>query len=115
MRPGAHASAELVSRCAALGDDSRWQILQLLGSGPCSASELAGRLPISRQAIARHLGVLESVGLVEPYREGRQVRYRALGAELSALGARLQQAAAAWDQRLDRLKALAEGAVGPEV
>ena len=73
-----------VAVCAALADETRWDILRRLGEESRSASELADLLPVSRQAIAKHLGVLAEVGLVEPSREGRQVRYRALGQQLTA-------------------------------
>lgn len=97
-----------VALCAALADDTRWEILRRVGEQPLSASELAGLLPVSRQAIARHLGVLHEVGLVEQTREGRQVRYRALGQQLTRLARDLDTVARAWEQRLDRIRALAE-------
>ena len=49
------STAALVPVFAALGDETRWSILAALGEGDASASALAGRLPISRQAIAKHL------------------------------------------------------------
>lgn len=94
--------------CAALADGSRWEILQVLGRADRSASELAEQLPISRQAIAKHLGQLEQVGLVERLREGRSLRYRALGSPLSQLARHLETIGQGWDRRLDRLRMLAE-------
>ena len=79
----------LVPVFSALGDETRWSILQALGESDASASALAGRLPISRQAIAKHLAVLEDVGLVKPIRVGREVRYQVVGSELSAAARRL--------------------------
>ncbi|MGO1973284.1 MAG: ArsR/SmtB family transcription factor [Propionibacteriaceae bacterium] len=99
---------EPVAICAALADESRWEILRLVGRQPLSASELADRLPISRQAIARHLGVLTDAGLVESEPAGRQLRYRALGGRLSELAGHLDAVGRAWDRRLDRLRDLAE-------
>lgn len=93
---------------AALADDTRWAILELLGSEPRSASELARELPVSRQAIAKHLAVLEAAGLVDAVRDGRSVRHRAIGASLSALADRLDAIGRTWDARLGRLAALAE-------
>ncbi|HWV48161.1 MAG TPA: metalloregulator ArsR/SmtB family transcription factor, partial [Microbacterium sp.] len=61
---------------SALADETRWSILTALGEGDASASALAGRLPVTRQAIAKHLAVLEEVGLVEPVRVGRELRIR---------------------------------------
>jgi DNA-binding transcriptional ArsR family regulator len=66
-------------------------------------------LPVSRQAIAKHLTVLEGVGLVEPVRAGREVRYRVLGAQLAATARRLEAIGAAWDRRLAAIKEIAEG------
>jgi DNA-binding transcriptional ArsR family regulator len=100
--------ATLVPVFAALGDETRWSILTALGEGDASASALAGRLPVTRQAIARHLSVLEEVGLVEPIRVGREVRYRVVGAELAATARRLDGIGAEWDRRLAAIKQIAE-------
>lgn len=99
----------LVQVCAALGDETRWSILSALGEGDASASALAGRLPVTRQAIAKHLAVLEEVGLVEHLRAGREVRYRVIGAELSATARRLDAIGAEWERRLRAIKEIAEG------
>lgn len=99
----------VVPVCAALGDETRWSILTTLGEAPASASALAATLPVSRQAIAKHLEVLHRVGLVVPVRVGREVRYRVLGAELSATARRLEAIGAAWEQRLADIKTIAEG------
>ena len=94
--------------CAVLADESRWRILSELGRCDLSASALAGRLPISRQAIAKHLSVLADAGLVESVRAGRELRYRALGARLSALADALDAIGRRWDHRLEALKRIAE-------
>lgn len=93
---------------AALADETRWSILQALGEGDASASALAGRLPVSRQAIARHLAVLQEVGLVEPVRAGRELRFRVIGAELTATAQRLDAIGRDWDRRLAAIKEIAE-------
>ena len=93
---------------AALGDETRWSVLAALGQGDASASALAGRLPVSRQAIAKHLAVLEEVGLVEPVRVGREVQYRVLGAQLRATATRLDEIGTEWDRRLAAIKEIAE-------
>jgi DNA-binding transcriptional ArsR family regulator len=93
---------------AALGDETRWSVLAALGEGDASASALAGRLPVSRQAIAKHLAVLEEVGLVEPVRVGREVQYRVLGAQLRETATRLDAIGAQWDRRLATIKEIAE-------
>ncbi|MBS1672622.1 MAG: winged helix-turn-helix transcriptional regulator [Actinobacteria bacterium] len=101
-------TSTMVPVFAALGDETRWSILSALGEGAASASALAGRLPVSRQAIAKHLAVLAEVGLVEPVRTGREVRYRVVGAELSATAQRLDALGRAWESRLAAIKEIAE-------
>ena len=98
----------LVTVFAALADETRWSILTALGEGDASASALANRLPVRRQAIARHLEVLHDVGLVEADRVGRELRYRVLGSQLSATARRLDAIGSAWDQRLAAIKEIAE-------
>ncbi|MGQ7310188.1 ArsR/SmtB family transcription factor [Microbacterium arabinogalactanolyticum] len=98
----------LVPVLAALGDDTRWSILAALGEGDASASALAQRLPVTRQAIAKHLAVLSEVGVVEPVRVGREVRYRVVGATLSATANRLDAIGREWEQRLAAIKEIAE-------
>lgn len=98
----------LVHVFSALGDETRWSVLQTLGEGDASASALAGRLPITRQAIAKHLAVLEEVGLVQPVRAGREVRYQVVGSEISAAARRLEAIGTAWDNRLAAIKEIAE-------
>ncbi|ORL72204.1 ArsR/SmtB family transcription factor [Prescottella equi] len=93
---------------AALADDTRWDILLRLGRHPASASALARELPVSRQAIAKHLAVLQDVGLVVPERDGREVRFVAVGARLSEATAQLERIASGWDRRLARIKMRAE-------
>jgi DNA-binding transcriptional ArsR family regulator len=103
-----------VAALAALADETRWAVLEALadddavGSGGLTASALAGRLPVTRQAIAKHLAVLEAAGLVESQMVGRERRYRALGAELTALGRRLERIGDAWEARLVRIASIAE-------
>lgn len=99
----------LIPVFAALADETRWSILTALAEGDASASALAGRLPVSRQAIAKHLAVLEEVGLVEPVRVGREVRYRVIGSQLSATARRLDAIGAEWERRLAVIKEIAEG------
>lgn len=99
----------LVAVFAALGEPTRWSILSELGRGDASASALAERLPITRQAIARHLAVLEEVGLVERVPAGRELRYRVVGAELERTARRLEAVGATWDVRLGAIRDIAEG------
>lgn len=103
------STSALVDVFAALGDESRWSILAALGEVDASASALAARLPLTRQAIAKHLAVLHGVGLVESVRVGRELRYRALGSTLSATARKLDGIGAEWDRRLSAIKTIAEG------
>ena len=101
-------SASLAPVFAALGDETRWGILTELGTDELSASALATRLPVSRQAIAKHLTALVAVGLVEAVPAGREVRYRALGSRLSEVAAQLDRIGTEWDRRLSAIKRIAE-------
>ena len=103
------ATEALTPVFAALGDDTRWAILARLGEAPASASALARELPISRQAIVKHLEVLDGAGLVESERRGRELVYQALGGRLSDVARELERIGRAWDHRLARIKRLAEG------
>lgn len=103
-------SAAMPAVLSVLADETRWRILAEIGAADLSASALAGRLPVSRQAIAKHLAVLAEAGLVESVRAGREVRYRALGARLSALASQLEATGKRWDRRLEAIKRIAERA-----
>jgi DNA-binding transcriptional ArsR family regulator len=90
---------------AALADPSRRAVFERLNSqGPASASQLATELPISRQAIAKHLSLLDSVGLVDRAEQGRQVVYTARVSPLQDVANWLETVGDAWDDRLERLK-----------
>ncbi|MGH3640308.1 MAG: ArsR/SmtB family transcription factor [Mycobacterium sp.] len=93
-----------------LADETRWHILTEVGGADLSASALAARLPVSRQAIAKHLTVLADAGLVEHVRVGREIRYRAVGARLSRLAVELEAIGRNWDRRLAAIKRIAETA-----
>jgi DNA-binding transcriptional ArsR family regulator len=101
-------TATLVPVLSALGDESRWSILSALSKGDASASALASRLPLTRQAIAKHLAVLHGVGLVEAVRVGRELRYRVLGAQLTDAARQLERIGTEWDRRLAAIKRVAE-------
>ena len=101
---------------AALADPSRRAILAALASGgPATATDLAGRLPITRQAIAKHLALLTEAGLVsaEPG-ERRRVRYRLDSAPMRVAQQFLAALARDWDGPLGALKDhLDKQAAGP--
>jgi DNA-binding transcriptional ArsR family regulator len=94
--------------CSVLADETRWRILSELGRSDLSASALAARMPVSRQAIAKHIAVLAEAGLVESIRAGRELRYRAIGSQLTALADALDDIGRRWDRRLDAIKRIAE-------
>jgi DNA-binding transcriptional ArsR family regulator len=102
------APAHVPALLAVLADETRWRILAEIGAADLSASALAGRLPVSRQAIAKHLSVLADAGLVESVRVGREIRYRARGARLSALAGELESIGRQWDRRLAAIKRVVE-------
>ncbi|HUG85873.1 MAG TPA: metalloregulator ArsR/SmtB family transcription factor [Euzebya sp.] len=98
----------------ALGDPSRLDLVGLLlRHGPSTATELAGHLTITRQAVAKHLGVLADAALVQAHREGRHVRYALQPAQLDAARSWLARTATSWDSRLDALDVLVQAPDDP--
>jgi DNA-binding transcriptional ArsR family regulator len=96
---------------AAVADPTRRRILDaLLAHGEATATTLAGELPVTRQAVAKHLAVLERTGLVEGRRRGREVRFAVRPERLDAATRRLASVADRWDKRLAAIKQLAEAA-----
>lgn len=94
---------------SAIGDPTRRRMLDLLlARGDGTATSLGQELPVSRQAVAKHLGVLDRVGLVESATEGRERRYRVDQAQLERAVAQLNAVGSAWDARLRRIKRIAE-------
>ena len=93
----------------ALADHTRWRILTRLGEGPASASALARELPVSRQAIVKHLEVLRGAGLVAAEPVGRELVHRALAGRLHGLARDLDRIAAAWDRRQHGIERPVEG------
>ena len=95
---------------AALSDPTRRQMVQaLLRDGSTSVPALTAELPMTRQAVAKHLAALGHAGLIE--REpgaGREVRYRLRAGGLHPAAAWMRDADRAWEQRLDRLKQTVE-------
>lgn len=104
MTPDIEAVAEQVF--VALADPTRRAILAALATqGPATATDLAGRLPITRQAIAKHLALMADAGLVTPEPgERRRVRYRLQSAPVQLAQQFLAALANDWDDRLDALK-----------
>jgi len=105
------ASAEPVDDdlWSAIGDPTRRRMLDLLlVDGEGTATSLGRQLPVTRQAVAKHLGVLDRVGLVRATPAGREKRYRVDEAQLARAVAQLTSVGAAWDARLQRIKRIAE-------
>lgn len=88
----------------ALADPTRRQLMMWLAARPATATELAERLPISRQAVAKHLSVLGDARLITRERHGREVRYRLEGERLLLASQWIAALSARWAARLSRLK-----------
>jgi DNA-binding transcriptional ArsR family regulator len=96
---------------SAIGDPSRRRVLDLLvRGGEASASWLAGQVPFSRQAVSKHLAVLEEAGLIRRRKQGREVLYQVDAARLDQATRAMAEIASQWDRRLDTIKRLAESA-----
>jgi DNA-binding transcriptional ArsR family regulator len=96
---------------SAIADPSRRRVLDLVvNHGEVSASWLAGRVPFSRQAVSKHLVVLEEAGLITRRKQGREVLYQIEGDRLDQATQAMADLAAQWDRRLSTIKRLAEAA-----
>lgn len=94
---------------SAVGEPIRRRMLDvLLSDGPGTATTLSEQLPVTRQAVAKHLGQLERVGLVHVTPSGRERLYEVDGAQLARAVAQLTAVGATWDARLHRIKLIAE-------
>jgi ArsR family transcriptional regulator, cadmium/lead-responsive transcriptional repressor len=94
---------------SAIGDPTRRRMLDLLlADGAGTATSLSERLPVTRQAVAKHLGVLGRVGLVHVTPAGREMRYQVDAQQLARAVAQLSTVGATWDARLRRIKQIAE-------
>ena len=87
----------------ALAEPTRRQLLASIAEHPATATELASQLPISRQAVAKHLNSLSEAGLLERERSGRDIRYRLSPAPLTEAMSWMAQVGGQWDDRLSRL------------
>ncbi len=100
---------------SAIADPSRRQVLdQIVTNGAVSASWLAGRVPFSRQAVSKHLVVLERTGLISRRKQGREVLYQVEADRLDQATRAMAELAAQWEQRLTAIKRLAEAAYAEE-
>jgi DNA-binding transcriptional ArsR family regulator len=94
---------------SAVGDPTRRRMLDLLlAEGAGTATTLSEQLPVTRQAVSKHLVVLDRVGLVHAAAAGRERRYQVDEAQLARAVAQLADVGATWDARLRRIKRIAE-------
>lgn len=104
--PGVRQPDEIL---AALADPRRRSLLEELArGGEATATSLARNLPITRQAVVKHLAVLSHAGLVSSSRRGREVRFTVQTAGLTSTAEWMAGLAAEWDRRLAVIKRLAE-------
>jgi DNA-binding transcriptional ArsR family regulator len=117
-RAGAHAHAHARARTgltasapvfAALGDETRLRLVaRLCDDGPLSTAKLTSGARVTRQAVTKHLEVLEGAGLVKSARDGRQRVWTLEPRRLEDARAQLDLISKQWDDAIDRLRALVE-------
>lgn len=96
---------------SAVADPTRRKLLDVLvARGSATATTLTAVVPISRQAITKHLTVLSRAGLLEATKQGREVLYQVHDQRLAEATGALSAVADRWDRRLQAIKALAEAA-----
>ena len=101
-----HEPAELF---AALGDATRLQLVRRLGSGqPNSISKLSTGMKLSRQGVTKHLHVLESAGIVESLRVGREIQFSLNPESLTPMQEYLERVSTQWDEAIVRLQSFLE-------
>jgi DNA-binding transcriptional ArsR family regulator len=94
---------------SAIGDPTRRRMLDLLlADGAGTPTTLSERLPVTRQAVSKHLVILDRVGLVHVTPSGREKRYQVDEAQLARAAAQLADVGSTWDARLRRIKGIAE-------
>jgi DNA-binding transcriptional ArsR family regulator len=102
------SDASVGATFTALSDPTRRMLVGLIAErGSVTASEAARELPMTRQAVAKHLAVLHDAGLAEPSRAGRETRYALQPQALADAAAWMAEVGADWDERLARLQRLA--------
>jgi DNA-binding transcriptional ArsR family regulator len=103
LRAPAHRQVDSVF--GALADPTRRRVVETLAQGgTVTASGLAEQLPITRQAVAKHLSALHGAELVTATRVGRETRYELRPQPLNDAAEWIQTVSAEWDQRLDALR-----------
>lgn len=103
------ADARVGAVFAALADPTRRHLVEALAAQPgATATGLASSLPISRQAVAKHLATLDQAGLVSSHRRGRELRFELQPRPLTDAAAWIAAVGGEWDGRLERLRGLLE-------
>jgi ArsR family transcriptional regulator, cadmium/lead-responsive transcriptional repressor len=98
---------------SAIGDPTRRRVLDLLlTEGASTPTALSEQLPVTRQAVSKHLAILDRVGLVHVTPAGRERRYEVDEAQLARAVAQLADVGSTWDARLRRIKQIAEAIQG---
>ena len=90
----------------ALGDPTRRHIVESLSRQEASATQLAAELPVTRQAVSKHLTALREAGIVDSRKQGRETLYRVNTEPLDAAAAWIVRVGGEWDARLARLRGL---------
>ncbi len=94
---------------AALADPTRRRVLDAVAAhGEATATMIAAELPVSRQAVVKHLAVLDRAGLVAGTKEGREMRYTVRPERLDDMARWIEALSTEWDARLARIKRIAE-------
>jgi DNA-binding transcriptional ArsR family regulator len=94
---------------AALADATRRKVVhELAAGGPLTATQLAERIPVSRQAIAKHFASLEEAGLAVSHRLGREARYELRTGPFADAESWMHAIGASWDRRLHAFKEFVE-------
>jgi DNA-binding transcriptional ArsR family regulator len=89
----------------ALADDTRREVIVSLSrSGPATVTELAARLPVTRQAIAKHLAALDEAGLISAAQDGRRRRYQLTPGPLADAMSWMAEVGTEWEERLQALR-----------
>ena len=111
MNPEQSGASVVTGVLVALADPTRRQLLDLLSEqGQATATTLAEAMPVSRQAVVKHLTVLDDAGLVAATKAGREVRYTVRPDALDTTARWMAGLASDWDRRLARIKRVAEAA-----
>jgi len=109
ISPSPHDRKAVAPIFAALGDETRLSLVTKLSKGePLSISELTKGSKVTRQAITKHLQILEDVGIVHSIRSGRENLFELKAKKINEVKSYLDRVSAQWDQALARLKSFVE-------